>query len=36
MTDGSLMEHNQTFIVVTHNEDLAGKADRVIRIVDGK
>jgi len=29
-------EHNQTFIVVTHNEDLAGKADRVIRIVDGK
>ncbi len=29
-------EHNQTFIVVTHNEDLAGKADRIIRIVDGK
>ncbi|AKB18086.1 MULTISPECIES: ABC transporter ATP-binding protein [unclassified Methanosarcina] len=29
-------EYNQTFIVVTHNEDLAGKADRVIRIVDGK
>lgn len=29
-------EYNQTFIVVTHNEELAGKADRVIRIVDGK
>lgn len=29
-------EYNQTFIVVTHNEELAGKADRVIKIVDGK
>ncbi len=29
-------EYNQTFIVVTHNEDLAGKADRIIRLVDGK
>lgn len=29
-------EHNQTFIVVTHNEDLAGKADKIVRIVDGK
>ncbi|KKH93001.1 ABC transporter ATP-binding protein [Methanosarcina sp. 1.H.T.1A.1] len=29
-------EYNQTFIVVTHNEELAGKADRIIRIVDGK
>ncbi|WP_410510218.1 ABC transporter ATP-binding protein [Methanosarcina hadiensis] len=29
-------EYNQTFIVVTHNEDLAGKADRVVKIVDGK
>ncbi|WP_440948756.1 ABC transporter ATP-binding protein [Methanosarcina sp. T3] len=29
-------EYNQTFIVVTHNEDLAGKADRIVRIVDGK
>ena len=29
-------EHDQTFIVVTHNEDLAGKADRIIRLVDGK
>ncbi|AAM05076.1 TPA: ABC transporter ATP-binding protein [Methanosarcina acetivorans] len=29
-------EYNQTFIVVTHNEDLAGKADRIVRIIDGK
>jgi len=29
-------EHDQTFIVVTHNEDLAEKADRIIRLVDGK
>jgi lipoprotein-releasing system ATP-binding protein len=29
-------EYNQTFIVVTHNEDMASKADRVIRLVDGK
>jgi lipoprotein-releasing system ATP-binding protein len=29
-------QYNQTFIVVTHNEDLASKADRVIRLVDGK
>ena len=29
-------EYNQTFIVVTHNEELAGKADRVVKIVDGK
>ncbi|HIH75177.1 MAG TPA: ABC transporter ATP-binding protein, partial [Methanosarcina sp.] len=29
-------EYNQTFIVVTHNEELAGKADKVIRIIDGK
>ena len=29
-------EYNQTFIVVTHKEELAGKADRVIKIVDGK
>jgi lipoprotein-releasing system ATP-binding protein len=28
--------YNQTFIVVTHNEDLASKADRIIRLVDGK
>ena len=25
----------QTFIVVTHNESLAGKADRILRIMDG-
>jgi len=29
-------EYNQTFIVVTHNEDLASKADRIIKLVDGK
>jgi lipoprotein-releasing system ATP-binding protein len=29
-------EYNQTFIVVTHNENLASKADRIIRLVDGK
>lgn len=29
-------EYSQTFIVVTHNEDLASKADRIIRLVDGK
>jgi lipoprotein-releasing system ATP-binding protein len=29
-------EYNQTFIVVTHNEDLASKADKIIRLVDGK
>jgi lipoprotein-releasing system ATP-binding protein len=30
------MEYNQTFIVVTHNENLASKADRIVRLVDGK
>ena len=29
-------EYNQTFIVVTHNEEMALKADRIIRLVDGK
>lgn len=29
-------EYSQTFIVVTHNEDMASKADRIIRLVDGK
>lgn len=29
-------EHNQTVIVVTHNENLASKAERIIRLVDGK
>ncbi len=29
-------EYHQTFIVVTHNEELAGKADRIVKIVDGK
>lgn len=27
---------NQTFVVVTHNEELAGIADRVVHIKDGK
>ncbi len=30
------LELNQTFIIVTHNESLAQKADRIIRLVDGK
>ncbi|WP_445475111.1 ABC transporter ATP-binding protein [Methanococcoides methylutens] len=29
-------EHDQTFILVTHNENMAAKTDRVVRIVDGK
>jgi len=29
-------EYDQTFIVVTHNEDLASKADKIISLVDGK
>lgn len=29
-------EKNQTFIIVTHNEELAEKADKIIRLVDGK
>jgi putative ABC transport system ATP-binding protein len=29
-------EHNQTLIMVTHDNTLAGFADRIIRIVDGK
>ena len=29
-------EYDQTFIVVTHNDDMALKADRIIRLVDGK
>jgi len=28
-------EKNQTFIIVTHNEELAEKADKIIRLVDG-
>ncbi len=26
----------QTFVIVTHNEELAKKADRIVKIVDGK
>jgi lipoprotein-releasing system ATP-binding protein len=29
-------EHNQTFILVTHDERMAAKTDRVIRLVDGR
>ena len=29
-------EENKTFIIVTHERSLAGKADRIIKIVDGK
>jgi lipoprotein-releasing system ATP-binding protein len=29
-------EYNQTFIVVTHSESLASKADKIIRLIDGK
>ena len=29
-------EHNQTFILVTHDERMAAKTDRTIRLVDGK
>ncbi|HIH43550.1 MAG TPA: ABC transporter ATP-binding protein [Candidatus Methanoperedenaceae archaeon] len=29
-------EHNQTFILVTHEEQMAAKTDRIIRIVDGR
>lgn len=30
------LELNQTFIIVTHNESLAQKADKIIRLIDGK
>jgi lipoprotein-releasing system ATP-binding protein len=29
-------EHNQTFILVTHDECMAAKTDRIIRLVDGR
>ena len=29
-------EHNQTFILVTHDEHMAAKTDRIIRLVDGR
>ncbi|MCD4809638.1 MAG: ABC transporter ATP-binding protein [Methanosarcinales archaeon] len=29
-------EHNQTFILVTHDERMAAKTDRIIRLVDGR
>lgn len=32
----SIRKYNQTLIMITHNENIARKADRVITIVDGK
>ncbi|MCD4704422.1 MAG: ABC transporter ATP-binding protein [Methanosarcinaceae archaeon] len=29
-------EHKQTFILVTHDEQMAEKTDRIVRLVDGK
>ncbi len=29
-------KHGQTFVIATHNEKLADKADRIVKIVDGK
>lgn len=29
-------EHNQTFILVTHDERMAAKTDRIIKLVDGR
>lgn len=29
-------KHKQTFVIATHNEKLAEKADRIVKIVDGK
>ena len=32
----SIKKYNQTLIMITHNQSIAQKADRVISIVDGK
>ncbi|MEN3039557.1 MAG: ABC transporter ATP-binding protein [Candidatus Kryptonium sp.] len=29
-------KHDQTFVIATHNEKLAERADRIVKIVDGK
>jgi lipoprotein-releasing system ATP-binding protein len=29
-------EHSQTFILVTHDQGMADKTDRIIKLVDGK
>lgn len=31
----SIKNYNQTLIMITHNEKIAEKADRIISIVDG-
>ncbi len=32
----SIKKYNQTLIMITHNENIAKKADRIISIIDGK
>ena len=32
----SIKKYNQTLIMITHNNEIAKKADRVISIIDGK
>lgn len=32
----SIKKYNQTLVMITHNENIAKKADRIISIVDGK
>ncbi|OJT72164.1 peptide ABC transporter ATP-binding protein, partial [Clostridioides difficile] len=32
----SIKKYNQTLIIITHNENIARKADRVISIIDGE
>ena len=33
---GLQSEHNTTLVLVTHNQEIANKADRIISIIDGK
>ena len=32
----SIKKYNQTLIIITHNENIARKADRIISIIDGE